>query len=307
MQLYDLTKKLPNITRSENTQRAYYRWIDRFISNMTDKKPARGDARMTRLERIPIKLLHKIVTSQNLTQWLATLVEDGHSRQSLDQARASIVVLSQLLADDGIFDAQLMQSIQNVSVPNVPKNHAPDRLLSNEQIQQLLQSAQEMATSDTQRVRNYLVVNMLCTLALRREELSFAKWGHVTLQDNNIILQLPNNEYLALPNAIVQTLDHWRNQISVYQTPASTSPLIRRIWKGGRISKNGLSPDGIWLIIREASLYAHLDSVTPDDLRRSAVANLYQSGTPIEEISRLLRHKNTLITERFIAKLPINE
>jgi integrase len=107
-----------------------------------------------------------------------------------------------------------------------------------------------------------------------------------------------------VPLPVVAIIDRWRNMLG--EPPAST-PLIRRIWKGGRIAKAGLSPDGIWLIIRDAAQFANLGHVTPDDLRRSAVANMYRNGMPIEEISRLLRHRSILITERFLAKLPLED
>lgn len=47
-----------------------------------------------------------------------------------------------------------------------------------------------------------------------------------------------------------------------------------------------------------------MEHVTPDDLRRSAVAGLRDAGISTEEISRLLRHRSVQVTERFLSKLP---
>jgi integrase len=160
-----------------------------------------------------------------------------------------------------------------------------------------------MAHSSNQLLRNNVVATMLCTMALRREELSAAKWGDVTLKDGIVVLNMGQG-YVDVPLPVVAIIDKWRSALN---TPSASSPLIRRIWKGGSVAKAGLSPDGIWLIIRDAAEYAGLGHVTPDDLRRSAVANMYKNGMPVEEISRLLRHRSVLITERFLAKLPLDE
>jgi len=39
-------------------------------------------------------------------------------------------------------------------------------------------------------------------------------------------------------------------------------------------------------------------------LRRSVAGALQETGVPIEKISRLLRHSNVAITERYLSKLP---
>ncbi|MEL6525262.1 MAG: site-specific integrase, partial [Chloroflexota bacterium] len=201
-------------------------------------------------------------------------------------------------------DEDIATDIQALSVPAIKKNPMPSRLLSPEDVKRLMASARDMATSENQMYRNNVVATILCTMALRRDELSVARWRDVTLQDNVVALDMGEDNYVDIPIPVVNTIDRWRNAIG---KPPARSPIVRRIWKGGRIAKAGLSSDGIWLIIRNAARHAGLGHVTPDDLRRSAVANMYKNGMPIEEISRLLRHRNLLITERFLAKLPISK
>jgi integrase len=87
--------------------------------------------------------------------------------------------------------------------------------------------------------------------------------------------------------------------------PPRESPLVRRLWKGGRVSRFGLTPDGVWHIIDRASAYAGLGHVAPHDLRRSVAGALQESGVAIDKISRLLRHRNVAITERYLSRLPM--
>ncbi len=303
MESFDFTKALPKRTTSPNTQRAYYRWVDRYLVDIAGLKATRGDERISRMQDLPVKSLQRHITRRKLINWLNRLVEDGQGRQALDQARATIVTLSEMMADEGVLEADIAAEIQSVSVPPIKKNPTPERLLTPDEVKRLMTAARDMATSTNQMLRNNVVALTLCTMALRREELSAAKWNDITMKEKTVVLSMGSNDYVDMPLPVVSTIDRWR---AVLGEPPEHTPIIRRIWKGGRVAKAGLSPDGIWLIIRNASRYAGLGHVTPDDLRRSAVANMYKNGMPVEEISRLLRHRSVLITERFLAKLNIN-
>jgi integrase len=146
-------------------------------------------------------------------------------------------------------------------------------------------------------------------MALRREELAFARWGDLSTQNNRVVLRVHGkgrkNAVIDVPRPVLQALDQWRRVVAPGEVrPPASSPLVRRIWKGGRVSRQGLTPDGIWLVINEAALAAQLGHVAPHDLRRSVAGALQQAGVPIEKISRLLRHTNVAVTERYLGRLP---
>jgi integrase len=305
MQTFDFTATLPRRTSSANTQRAYYRWVDRYLVDVAGLKATGGTDRLKRMEDVPLRSLLKHLTARKLKNWLNRLVDEGQGRQALDQARATMVTLADLLAEENIIESDLAAEIQAISVPPIKKKHTPERLLLPDEVKQIMAAARDMSTSTNQLLRNNVVATMLCTMALRREELSAAKWGDLKIKESGlVILNMGNGEYVDMPRPVLAIVDRWRSAIG---DPQPQSPLVRRIWKGGRIAKAGLSPDGIWLIIRNAARHAKLGHVTPDDLRRSAVANMYRNGMSVEEISRLLRHRTVLITERFLAKLPLEE
>lgn len=305
MRTFDLTAALPKRSSSPNTQRAYYRWVDRYLAEHAGIKPTRGDERMARMASLPLNKLVRHLTPRKLVRWLNALADDDHGRQSLDQARAAIVTLCELLYDADIIGNERYTAIKGVSVPAVAHKTSPETLLSSEQLKQIMAAARNMATSDNQRARNQVVSTMLCTMALRREELSAARWGDIILHNGNVVLKIGGADAVEIPRLVLTAIDRWRKAIAgETREPPHNSPLIRRIWKGGRIARDGLSPDGVWLIVRDAAQYAGMDHVTPDDLRRSAAAGLRDAGVPTEEISRLLRHRSVIVTERFLSKLP---
>jgi len=299
---FDLTKALPKRTSSPHTQRAYYRWIDQFLVDLAGMKPTRGDARIDRMRALPIQRILPILKPDTLETWLNLLVDEGHSRQGLDQARASVVTMGELMADDDLISAKLFGRLKYISTPSVEIKKKKATILSRDELNALMTSARENSTSHNQMLRNSVAMMMLCMMALRREELSAANWGDLQRQGDKIILSIRNGDgAVQVPSKLLSVLTSWRDAIGA---PSNDSPLIRRIWKGGRIAKAGLSPDGIWLIVKDAATSAHLGHVSPDDLRRSVAGGLRDNGHSVEEISQLLRHKNTIITERYLKRIP---
>lgn len=299
---FDFTKALPKRTSSQHTQRAYYRWIDQYLADLAGMKPTRGDARLDRMRRLSHAVILPLLTADTLNSWLESLVEQGHSRQGLDQARAAVVTLGELVCNEKLIDDDVFSELKYVSSPPVDIKRHKSTILDRDQLTLLINTARDNANSRNQMYRNSVAMMMLCTMALRREELSAARWGDLQRQGDRIFLNIRNSDgAVEVPTKLLKVLTNWRDAIG---EPAGESPLIRRIWKGGRIAKDGLSPDGIWLIVKDAADSANLGHVTPDDLRRSVAGGLRDAGHSVEEISELLRHKNTVITERYLKRIP---
>jgi integrase len=305
IETFDFIKTLPKRTSSRHTQRAYYRWVDQYLVDLADMKPTRGDARITRMQHLPIHTILPLLLPDTLDTWLISLVELSHSRQGIDQARAAIVTLGELMAQEGLISDELFAKLKYVSSPPIELSKRENTLLTQNQLIQLMNASRDKSTSNNQLLRNSVAMTMLCTMALRREELSVAKWGDLQRQGERIFLNIRNDGgAVEVPSKLLKSLTYWRDAIG---EPAGDSPLIRRIWKGGRIAKAGLSSDGIWLIVKDAANAANLGHVTPDDLRRSVAGGLRDAGHSISEISQLLRHKNLIITERYLKRIPIQK
>jgi len=304
---------LPGRAGSRHTQRAYFRWVDTYLVDNAAMQPTRGDSRVLRMQALPVKTLISVLNAPMLRAWLGRLMQQGHGKQGLDQARAAVVTLADLLAESEWIDFQVAASLARVKPPRAEDGQRPGRWLSLDQIKLLIVAGGQIATSDNQEARNAVVLNMLCTMALRREELSVARWGDLSIQNNRAVLRVHGKgrrtAVIDVPKPVLRSLDRWRNAIEPRAThPPLETPLVRRIWKGGRIADDGLSPDGIWLIIKESALNAGIGHVAPHDLRRSVAGALQESGVAIETISRLLRHSNIAVTERYLSRLPqINE
>lgn len=307
---FNFVAALPGRTSSPHTQRAYYRWVDHYLVDIAGLKPTSGDQRIARMSALPIRVLAESLSAAQLRAWLGMLASRGHGKQGIDQARAAIVVLAQMLAEAEWVDDYISATMANVRPPRAEDGQRPGRWLSTYEIRELMQSARQIATSPNQELRNHVMVLMLCTMALRREELSHARWGDITIQNNRPVLRVHgkgrHTAIIDIPRPVLNALDSWRQAVTPSAVrPPAESPLLRRLWKGGRVSRYGLSPDGIWFIVDRASVAAGLGHVAPHDLRRSVAGALQESGVPIDKISRLLRHRNIAVTERYLSRLPL--
>jgi site-specific recombinase XerD len=306
---FNFALALPGRASSRHTQRAYFRWVDTFLVDIADFEPTKGDARIARMHTLPVRLLQQRLSAQQLRAWLGKLAGDGHGKQGIDQARAAVVTLADLLAEAEWLDDHTAAAMARVRPPRAEDGQRPGRWLSLDHVKLMMRTGPQIATSENQALRNKVVMTMLCTMALRREELSVARWGDLSIQNNRPVLQVHGKgrkvAMIDVPRPVLDALHHWRRVVTPDALhPEPHTPLVRRIWKGGRVSKNGLSADGIWMIVSDAAKHAGIGHVAPHDLRRSVAGALHESGVPVEKISRLLRHSNISVTEKYLSRLP---
>lgn len=306
---FNFAAALPGRASSPHTQRAYFRWVDHYLVEIAGLKPTKAQDRVNRMHMLPVETLQAALGTQQLRAWLGRLARAGHGKQGLDQARAAIVTLTDLFAESGWFDESLAAAMARVRPPRAEDGQRPGRWLSLEQIRVMMAAGKEIATTPNQSQRNTLVLTMLCTMALRREELSIARWGDLSVQNERPVLLVHGKARkvatIDVPRPVGRALDGWRRVVAGSEAPPlPESRIIRRIWKGGAVSRGGLSADGIWMIVDRAATYGGIGHVAPHDLRRSVAGALNEAGTPIDQISRLLRHSNVAVTERYLNRLP---
>lgn len=310
---FNLTVALPGRASSRHTERAYYRWIDRYLVDLANMQPTEREARVRRMEILPIETLRAVLLPQMLRAWMGQLLREGQGKQALGQARASIVTLADLLAESDWIPYETAAALARVRPPRAEDGQRPGRWLSPRQLRDVMSAAGQIATTENQAMRNEVLVAVLCTMALRRDEVSNARWDDLSIQNDRMVLRVhgkgKKTAVIDVPRPVARRLQQWQGAIkrSKYGFYPQ-SPLIRRLWKGGRIGREGLSTDSIWVIVNEAAALAGVGHVAPHDLRRSVAGALQESGVPIDKISQLLRHSNVAVTERYLSRLPqVNE
>ena len=306
---YNFVLALPGRASSAHTQRAYFRWVDAYLTATAGLKPSAGLARLERMSALPVPVLQQCLTPAQLRAWLGSLGQQRHGKQGLNQARAAIVTLAGLLAEAGWLDDAMGAAMGHVRIPRAEEGQRAGRWLSPEEIRLLMAAARRMARSDGQRMRNDVVMTLLCTMALRREEISVLRWRDLSLQDGRAVLRVHGKgrkvALLDVPPNVLRALEAWRTVVAPGEArPPGAMPLVVRVFKGGKPGKTALTPEGVWLLVHQAAREAELGNVAPHDLRRSVAGALQSSGVSVDLISRLLRHSNVAVTERYLSRLP---
>lgn len=305
---FNFAAALPGRASSPHTQRAYFRWVDTYLADIAGMPPTTGDTRVYRMQTLPVRVLVASLSAARLRAWLGMLIQRGHGKQGIEQARASIVTLTDLLAEAEWIEDYTAAALARVRPPRAEDGQRIGRWLSIEQLQRLIEASAAIATSDEQALRNRVILTMLCTMALRREELAAARWDDLTPQNNRAVLRVHGKgrkvAVIDVPRRVLRVLDQWHRRIPRDAPADPGTPLIRRIWKGGRIGREGLTPEGIWFLVEASAAYAGIGHVAPHDLRRSVAGALHEQGVPVDKISRLLRHSSIAITERYLNRLP---
>jgi integrase len=310
---FNFAAALPGRASSPHTRRAYFRWIDRYLVDMAEMDPTEREDRVHRMHMLPIDVLQGILTAQHLRAWLGILLMEGQGKQALGQARASIITLADLLAEADWVAYETAAALARVRPPRAEDGQRPGRWLSPFQLRQLMDAAGNIATSENQALRNDVLVSILCTMALRRDEVCNARWNDLSIQNNRMVLRVhgkgKKTAAIDVPRPVSKRLQRWRQAIIADKYPFhNNSHIIRRLWKGGTIGMEGLTTDSIWVIVNTASSFADIGHVAPHDLRRSVAGALQENGVPIDKISQLLRHSNVAVTERYLSRLPqVNE
>jgi integrase/recombinase XerD len=83
---------------------------------------------------------------------------------------------------------------------------------------------------------------------------------------------------------------------SIEIQPTISGPLFTRITKGGRITQERLSEQGVYHILDTRRQQANMASFTPHDLRRTFAGDLLDAGVDLSTVQKLMGHANANTT-----------
>ncbi|MGN9785425.1 tyrosine-type recombinase/integrase [Nonomuraea sp. ZG12] len=178
----------------------------------------------------------------------------------------------------------------------------------------------DAATKATPRMRAYLVLSLL--IGARTEELRALTWSHVVAYDRKSEAWLPVSEAgweheefatyvwrsvrakgdtktvksrrsLKLPRLCAEALRE------LHEEQDDTSGLVFRTQSGNALTAHNVRRD-FRKILDRAGLIGK--EWSPREMRHSFVSLLSDSGVPIEDISRLVGHRSTVVTETVYRK-----
>lgn len=231
--------------------------------------------------------------------YLSSLAAQGMGADSLTQARAAILKGARELWVNGALARNDYLILKEAETPRAERGQRPARWLTLEELQ-AVQREMENTQTGAMRARNRVLFLLLATLGLRRAEAAGLRWSDRVIRGGREQLRVRGKgstvAWVDVPAVLGRALHAW-----FFWVPdgGGDTPILRRVWKSGKVDSQGMGPDAIYRTVRQAGLDAGLDSISPHDLRHTVAELLDQAGVPIEQVSRLLRHSSVEMTRRY--------
>jgi integrase len=289
---------------SPHTQRAYTRWIRRYLAEIH-----RVDVRTLPASRLPVDLILASLRPAHLKVWLGILKSSPIrplGRQSLGQAKAAIVFLAQAMAELGRVEYTAPAALSRVKVPHAEAGQRQGTWLTPEEIRSLIRAIPVVEAHNPPLVaRDTAIIVLMVATGLRRDEIVKIRWSDLTRQGDHNVLRTHGKgaklRVVKLPAMVVRAIKDWKR---FHPTPEGNRAVFLRVWKGGNmwqvLPDDHLSDRAIWCILKRITKAAGLTDVSPHDLRRSFARGAYEAGAPMELIRQALGHSNTQTTEHYI-------
>jgi len=155
--------------------------------------------------------------------------------------------------------------------------------------------------SDTLRgKRDRAILAILLGCGLRRAETASIRVEHLQVREEHwVIADLVGKGHhvrtVPVPEWVKRAVDEWTAVAEITE-----GNVFRRVNKGGRISGIGITPKGIWHIVKAAAQRAGILNLAPHDLRRTCARLCHLAGGELEQIQFLLGHVSVQTTERYL-------
>lgn len=282
---------------SQHTQRAYQRWIKKYLSDV-NQVPLRS----IDITQLNVSQVAESLGPAPLKAWLGALKARKLGKQSIMQAKAAVVWVAQLIADLGRSDYETPAGLSRVKAPKAETGQRAGTWLTQDEIRQLLRGVRTANhTSGAMVARNIAIVTLMVTCGLRRDEVAGITWADFSRQGRNNVLKVHGKgekmRVVKLPDMTVLAIERWREH---HPLPDGNRPMFTRMWKGGTVTTGSITDKAIWMVIQQAAKAAGLPPISPHDLRRSFARGAFEAGVSFELIRQSLGHSSIATTERYV-------
>jgi site-specific recombinase XerD len=236
------------------------------------------------------------LSKATVQRYAAELREVGLSAATINQRLSAIRKLATEGSDNGALDAHIANGIRAVKGIR-QEGTRTGNWLAKQQAQQLLNAPD---TSTLKGLRDRAILALLLGCGLRRTEASSLTFDHIQQRDGRwVLVDLlgKRNKLRSVP------MPNWTKvAIDEYAAKAGLKELIvfRPINKGGRVTRERMSEQGIYNIVLHYADKLNLGKLAPHDLRRSFAKLAHKGGSGLDQIQLSLGHGSIQTTERYL-------
>ncbi len=232
----------------------------------------------------------------------------GLAAASINQRLAAVRRLAYEASDCGLLSSDLAAGIRRVKgVRQLGRRSG--NWLTLEECSELLRS---ITGDDTKSKRDRAIVSTLVGCGLRRTELVDLRIENIQMRQGKwAIVDLVGKgghiRTVPIPQWVKEALDAWISAAGI-----TRGRVFRAVSRGGYPWGIGVTPNVIWVVVRDICKRGGFDNVAPHDLRRTCAKLCHGAGGELEQIQFLLGHISVQTTERYLGcqqnlGSPVNE
>lgn len=185
---------------------------------------------------------------------------------------------------------------RSIDVPPIKGSRAPrGRAVLRDELVAVFAVCAE-ASNTTAGVRDAAIIALLYGCGLRRAEAAALEFEQFDPDAKTLKVHGKGNKArtVFLPPGASRALEPW-----LRLRGSGLGPLFCRVTPGGNLRMRPISPQLIYLIVRQRHRDAGIDTFTPHDLRRSFISDLLDGGIDLATIARQVGHENVQTTARY--------
>ncbi len=291
---FNIDEMLKN--QSVHTQRAYKRCAREFFAFVNKIDQSSLD-----MENIDSRLVIGSLSQHSFELWINTLSENGLSSSTITASRAAILWFVDSLVELGCVSYTLSYELKHVKIPSssyVPQKR--EQIFSTSKIASLINYIEENGWNTLPaRQRNICMIKLIAYCGLSRSEVASLEWKDYDSEKKTLIIGGPGKlrTLSQIPQEVLDAIEKWRSNINDYD---NNQKVFTRILKNGVPTKYQITDKSVSMVVRDVGNLLGLQSLSPEDLRRSFARNAYDAKMPLEKIQHILGHSSINSTVDYI-------
>lgn len=280
---------------SPNTKRAYTKDIMEFFD-------------VDALSYITIAQI-KSVTASTAREFIDELIGKGRAKSTINRKLTSMSSFYRFLCrkEIGIMDFNPFDTNEGAKRMKQNKQYSNTRCLTKEEVQQVVRITMQGETLEA--LRNRIVVLLLATTGMRREEIVKIRIGDIRMSHGYHIIEITGKgekERLIKVNDTIKTfIDKYIEMRGLsYKSEHAHYYLLTKHTRNASYfggENESLTPQSIYNIIKKVADKAgiHAEDVSPHSFRHTFVTEALSLGVKLEDVADMAGHSSLATTRRY--------
>lgn len=280
---------------TENTRRAYTRDIKDFFE-------------LESLMNIPLDKI-RAVTSATANQYIELLRERGKADSTISRKLTSLSCFFTFLSryEIGLVPYNPFSRGQGAKRIKQSKRYSNTTCLTPEEVSMLIRET--MRQDDIESIRNRIIVLLLSTTGMRRDEIASVTIGMIVRSHGKWIMEIIGKgnkaRLVVVSNTLKSIIDRYIELRGVSYDDKNEPLLVSHSWNAkyhnSTSKSDGITSQSIYNVIKKIAKQAGLPSerISPHCLRHTFATESLNMNIPVQDVADMLGHADLSTTRRY--------